>query len=79
MKWIIGLSPDPTYVITHKFLRSMLQMSSNSLISHDLEFTHNSPVEIRKPSSLGKPDAPEREPKETTMTVLNLIEGAWTD
>jgi hypothetical protein len=57
----------------------MLKMSSKSLNYHDLELRPNSSVEIRKPSSLEEGEGPEPEPKERTMAVLKLTEGAWTD
>jgi hypothetical protein len=50
-------------------------VSSNSLKCHDLEFGLNSPVEIRKPSSLEEAEGPEPEPKERTMAILKLTEG----
>jgi hypothetical protein len=57
----------------------MLQISSNSLNYHDLEFTHNSPVEIRKQNTHEEPEGPEHQSKERTVTVFNMTERAWTD
>jgi len=53
----------------------MLKMSSKPLKCNGQEFRLNSPVEIRKPSSLEEGEGPEPEPKERTMTVLKLTEG----
>ena len=50
-------------------------MSSKPLKCNGQEFRLNSPVEIRKPSSLEEGEGPEPEPKERTMTVLKLTEG----
>jgi hypothetical protein len=60
---------------THKFIRPMPKISSESLNYNNLEFRLNSPVEIRKPGSLEEGEGPEPEPKERTLTVLKLTDG----